>query len=251
MMFNMLRVLNLKKYFGGVKAVDNCSFSVSRNSITALIGPNGAGKTTAFNLISGLLKSDSGEIQLSDHDISRIGAHKRALRGISRTFQQVRLFSNLTVEENLLLSLNGEDGDFFKLFKKESDHTKAINSVLEAVGLHDLPQNKRGAELSYGQTKLVGLARALLMPHKILMLDEPVAGVNPVLRERLKNIILELKANGETVLLIEHDMDFVMSVADNIIVMAEGKVLANGSPSEIKQNQQVLDAYLGKEVQTA
>ncbi len=247
-MFNMLTLTHLKKHFGGVKAVNGCSFNVKKNSITALIGPNGAGKTTAFDLISGLLKADAGKIILDGVDITKKAPHKRAALGISRTFQQVRLFSNLNLTENLSLSLNQSDGDFFKLFRSEPDNNLAIDAVLSAVGLSELPRNKRGAELSYGQTKLLGLARALLLPHKLLMLDEPVAGVNPVLREKLKEIIHSLKSEGETLLLIEHDMDFVMSVADTVIVMAQGRVIAEGAPSNIQQNDQVLEAYLGKEL---
>ena len=247
--FNMLDVRNLKKYFGGVKAVDGCSFKVEKNTITALIGPNGAGKTTAFNLISGLHKQESGTVHLDGQDITSRPTHKRAAAGLSRTFQQVRLFPNLTIAENLALGRHHNDGHYISIFKNDADHRDAITKVLISIGLPDIDIKKRGMELSYGQTKLVGLARALLMPHKLLMLDEPVAGVNPVLRNKLKDILSELKQAGETVLLIEHDMDFVMSVADHIIVMSEGKVLAEGVPEHIKKNKRVLEAYLGSDYQ--
>lgn len=244
----MLEVKNLQKYFGGIKAVDGCSFKVFSNTITALIGPNGAGKTTVFNLICGLSKPDQGQILLAGNNLVGLPAYKRAHLGIARTFQMVRMFQNLTIKDNLLLALEKADQKFWSsFFNSGGEDRDEIKKVLDLVGL-DKKENVLSADLSYGQQKLLTLACALLKPHKLLMLDEPVAGVNPVLRDKLKDILLELKKDGETIFLIEHDMDFVMAIADRIIVLDMGKVLVDGTPEEIKRNKKVLEAYLGEQI---
>jgi len=245
----MLSIQNLHKRFGGVRAVDGCSFDVKEGTITALIGPNGSGKTTVFNLVCGVLKPDSGKIVFSGKQISRLKPETISNLGISRLFQQARLFGNLTVKENLLLAFDNEDTKFWKNFfgmnpvaKKKEEKTK---EVLKTIGMERF-ENKQAKELSYGQKRLVELARAMINPHKLLMLDEPVAGVNPKLRKEIAELLLKLKKQGETVFLIEHDMNFTLGIADNVVVMDEGKIIAEGSPQKIKNNPKVLEAYLGE-----
>jgi len=245
----MLKVQNLKKHFGGVKAVDGCSFEVKRGTITALIGPNGSGKTTVFNLISGILREDSGKVLLNDIDITHFSPEAVSNVGISRLFQQSRLFNNLTVKENLLLALDNEDTKFWKNLvgfnKITKEKEEKIKEMLKLVRMERL-ENKLARELSYGQKRLIELIRTILNPHKLLMLDEPVAGVNPKLRIEIAKILTMLKNQGDTILLIEHDMDFALGLADVVIVMDEGKVIAKGKPQEIKNNPKVLEAYLGE-----
>lgn len=227
----MLSVKNLSKSFGGVKAVDGCSFGVKEGTIASLIGPNGTGKTTVFNIISGLTKPDSGSIRLLDKDITRLAAYKIAQSGISRTFQLTKVFRNMNIKDNLLIAKNTSEQEMKKMVE-----SVYLNKPLDAIA----------SELSYGQQRLLEIARALLMPHSLLMLDEPTAGVNPKVRNELSSILRKLKKEGKTVLLIEHDMEFVMDVSDTVIVMSEGKVLKAGKPKEIVKDKKVLEAYLGK-----
>ncbi|MFH1890987.1 MAG: ABC transporter ATP-binding protein [Candidatus Kuenenbacteria bacterium] len=268
----MLTCLQLKKHFGGVKAVDNCSFEIKENTITALIGPNGAGKSTVFNLISGIIKADSGKIIFQNKNITNLSPEKISNLGISRLFQQTKLFNNLTVKDNLLLAIDNNDTKFWSSFVKTSEDkknficrntprrvlikNKQIKEILELVGM---PRNSEGSasggnnfqdkltrDLSYGQKRLVELARTILNPHNFLMLDEPVAGVNPKLRQKIIKILLKLKKDGETILLIEHNMNFTLKIADWVIVMDEGKVIAEDKPEDIRNNKKVLEAYLGE-----
>lgn len=248
----MLQVKGLKKHFGGVKAVDGCSFELEEKKITALIGPNGSGKTTVFNLVSGVLKADAGRIIFDGTEITGKSPDFIANLhgfGISRMFQQSRLFGNLAVRENLLLGFDNNDTKFWKNLAGKNKVSKekelAIKKMLGAVGLPGF-ENRLARDLSYGQKRLAELARTVLNPHKLLMLDEPVAGVNPKLRKEIASILLGLKKKGETILLIEHDMDFTLGTADKVIVMDEGKVIAQGTPKEIKNNKRVLEAYLGE-----
>ena len=244
----MLRIKNLKKYFGGVKAVDDCSFNLDKNSIVALIGPNGSGKTTLLNLISGIVKKNSGEIYFDNEKILSSSVFKVSNLGISRLFQHSRLFSNLSVRENLELGLRQDNTNFIKsVFGKKNfdNQEKQIKKISKLIGIESL-MNRKAKDLSYGQKRLVEIARAILKPHKVLLLDEPVAGVNPKLRREITSIIFNLKKSGETILFIEHDFDFVSSVADKVIVMDEGKIIMQGHPREIKNNKKVLEAYFGE-----
>ena len=244
----MLQISNLTKSFGGVKAVDSLSFDVAKNSITALVGPNGAGKTTVFQLVSGLHEADSGTVVFEGQNLLFLPSWKRARLGISRTFQLSKLFKNLSIEDNLLLALREDDDQFWKMSLrgtgKDAGEKKKIHETMDFVGLDKDPKTLV-TDLSYGQQKLFDLARALLNRHTFLMLDEPVAGVNPVLREQFKDLLRELKAKGETILLIEHDMDFVRAVADHVVVMDQGRLLAQGFPETIFKDEKVLEAYLG------
>ncbi|MBU1198647.1 MAG: ABC transporter ATP-binding protein [Nanoarchaeota archaeon] len=245
----ILEFNNVSKHFGGVKAVRNCSFYVKKGQITGLIGPNGAGKTTAFNLITGLLKTNSGNIIFMNEDITDKPTHYIANKGLARTFQKVRLFDNLTIEENLLLAKHHPGENFFKSFfftrKPSKSLLKKVKQVVNLVGLTK-PLSTLTSELSYGQKRLVELARALMMDYKLLMLDEPTAGVNPFIRKRLKVLLRKLRSQGKTILLIEHDMDFVMSLSDEVIVLDAGKKLMADKPGKVRKNKKVLEAYLGK-----
>lgn len=241
----MLKVQNLKKFFGGIRAVDGCSFNVDRGKITALIGPNGSGKSTVFNLVSGILKLDSGKLILEEKEITGIAPHRVSQKGISRLFQQTRLFENLTVSENLSLALNEDDTKFWKnFFRKEVVHDENIQKSLESLGLEKF-QNRLARELSYGQKRLVEILRTVIRPHKVLMLDEPVAGITPLLRRKIAALLRNLRKEGETILLIEHDMNFALNLVDWVVVLDAGKVLAEGTPYEIRKNKKVLEAYLG------
>jgi ABC-type branched-subunit amino acid transport system ATPase component len=245
----MLSFFNVSKRFGGVKAVDHCSFSVSPHRITALIGPNGAGKSTAFNLISGVFGPDEGKISFEGADITDALPHEIARKGISRMFQRSSLFLNLTVMENLMLAGHPTDASFWASVvfprSRENELEKKALDALRLVGMSAIAHKTCG-ELSFGQRRLVELARCLMSPHSFLMLDEPVGGVNPVIRKQIARLLIDLKAKGETVLLIEHDMSFTLSIADRVIVLDEGKVIAEGTPSAIKKDKKVLEAYLGE-----
>ena len=227
----MLSLKNVSKSFGGIKAVNRCTFEIKENSITSLIGPNGAGKTTVFNIVSGLIKPDFGTIKLGSKNITGLAAHKIAKSGISRTFQLTKVFRNLSVRDNMLVA------------KKTNDDE--IKKVLKSI-YFEKPLGTIASELSYGQQRLLELARALLMPHSLLMLDEPTAGVNPRIRQEFKMILKKLRKKGKTVLLIEHDMEFVMDISDRIIVLNEGRVLREGKPKDVVKDKRVLEAYLGK-----
>lgn len=244
----MLKVKNLTKKFGGVAAVQNCNFEVEQGKITGLIGPNGSGKTTVFNLVSGIVKPDKGNIILLNKNITGISVSKISNFGISRMFQHSRLFKNLTVRENLLLAIDNEDEKFWKnifgLNETPRKKEERVNKILEKVGVSSV-KNKLTSELSYGQKRLVELARTMLNPHAFLMLDEPVAGVSPKIRQDIAKLLLGLKKKGETILLIEHDMPFTLGICDKVIVMDAGGVIAEGPPAKILKNKLVLEAYLG------
>lgn len=227
----MLELKNISKSFGGVKAVNKCTFEVKENTITSLIGPNGAGKTTVFNIVSGLTKPDAGTIRLENKTITGMQSYKIAQSGISRTFQLTKVFRNLSVRDNMLIA------------KKVND--EEIKRTLKSI-YFEKPLDTIASELSYGQQRLLELARALLMPHKLLMLDEPTAGVNPRIRQEFKLILKKLRKEGKTVLLIEHDMEFVMDLSDRVIVLNEGRVLREGKPKDVVKDKRVLEAYLGK-----
>jgi len=244
----MLTIQNLTKHFGGVRAVNDCSFEIEKGKITALIGPNGSGKSTIFNCVSGMIKPDAGNILFKSQNITGLSVDNISNRGISRVFQKSQLFKNLTVRENLLLAIDNEDQKFWKnIFgfnKHTSEKEDRVKGLLGRMELLPI-MNKATNELSFGQKRLVELARTILNPHELLMLDEPVAGVNPKIRNFIAEMLAELRDKGTTILLIEHDMAFTLSLSKSIIVLDAGKVIAHGSPEEIKGNKDVLEAYLG------
>lgn len=240
----ILKAEHITKTFGGINALDNCSLTIQKGKITAIIGPNGSGKSTLFNIISQLIQPEKGKILFNNQNITQLKTHHIAKLGVSRTFQDVRLFKNLTIQDHLSIALSTTDEHVLKnLFQKQESQEK-IKEVLQLVGL-DKPFNTYASNLSYGQRKLLDLAIAIAKPHSLLMLDEPVAGVNPRLRKEIKAIIKNLNKQGETILLIEHDMNFVMDLAEEIFVLDAGKVIAQGSPQHIQNNKKVLEAYLG------
>lgn len=242
----ILDIKNVHKGFGGLKALDGCSAKIARGKITAIISPNGSGKSTLFNVISSLVPPDEGTIAFDGEDITRLSDHRIARLGISRTFQEVRLFENLTIRDHLLLATDSEDHKLWHALRsKDGAGDKELKRFLKTVHL-DKSLDTLGSDLSYGQRKLLDLAIALAKPHALLLLDEPVAGVNPKLRQVIKKVIRELNKNGESILLIEHDMNFVMDLADQVIVMDEGKVLVQGDPKKVRDDKRVLEAYLGQ-----
>ncbi|OAN42524.1 ABC transporter [Mycolicibacterium iranicum] len=240
----LLEVRGLHKSFGGNHAVNDCSFAVPEGSITALIGPNGSGKTTVFNLISGTMTPDKGEILLGGEHLERISPWSRAHHGLGRTFQITRLFREMTVLENVVAPLRSFSVGQLGLGAVSGSEAARAEELLEFVGMAAYRDARAGA-LSYGQQKLVELAQVLMLDPKLILLDEPAGGINPTLIERMGDLIRELNAGGKTFLLVEHNMPFVVGLCDPIRVLARGAVIAEGSPEQIQKNPLVLDAYLG------
>ncbi len=247
-----LVLTDVRKHFGGVKAVDGCTMEVEDQSITGLIGPNGAGKSTLFSIIAGLLKLDGGKIQYNGHRLEGMPPHKVVKHGIVKTFQIPREFENITVLENLMLACQDHPGESLwrvllqsrKVAAKERAVEERAMGVLEMLELDHLA-DEFAKNLSGGQLKLLELGRAIMTDPDLVLLDEPVAGVNRVLTEKLLNSLDKMRQEGKTFFLIEHDMDVVMNRCDYIIVMHQGRKLAEGTSSEVKSNQLVIDSYLG------
>jgi len=242
-MTDLLSVQDVTKVFGGVRAVDGASLTVKEGTITALIGPNGSGKTTLFNIITGYLKADAGRVEFAGHDVTGSDPGRLYRQGLSRTFQQARIFPQLTVQENLVVA--GGYG-WRKLFTSRvgrEDRLRA-DSLLEEFRL-DRVSDLFASELSYGQRKLLEFAAVLMSSPRLVLLDEPTAGVNPVLIETMERHVRERNAEGITFLIVEHDMTFVMRLCDPVIVLDAGKPIFAGAPSVVQNNALVLDAYLG------
>lgn len=249
----MLAVENLAKRFGGLHAVNDCSFEVSEGTITGLIGPNGAGKTTVFNLLTGFSKPDKGVVRLCDEEITGLPPYRVFQKGVARTFQIPREFKEMTVLENLMLVPAEQLGEriwnpFLRgrlVRKQERVIRERAHEVLAFLELTELKDEYAG-RLSGGQKKLLELAKTMMGEPKLVLLDEPGAGVNRTLLKRLADSIYRLcTEKKKTFLLIEHDMDFVMELCNPVIVMSEGRKLAEGTPTEVQKKQEVLDAYLG------
>jgi ABC-type branched-subunit amino acid transport system ATPase component len=250
----LLEVEAISKSFGGVAAVDGASFTVEEGSITALIGPNGAGKTTAFNLISGFIAMDSGEVRFAGKRIEMLRPDQIVQAGLARTFQAPRMLTRMSVLQNMLLAGKHQPGERLggrwlhprATALREREIVQRAHQLLELIRLKQLADDYAGT-LSGGQRKLLDLGRVLMVEPRMILLDEPMAGVAPPLAAQLLEHILELRrSHGVTVCVIEHDMDMVMSVSDHVVVMDEGRVIAAGPPEAIQRNPRVIEAYLGR-----
>jgi len=249
----MITISGVNKHFGGIHAVRDATLQIETGSITGLIGPNGAGKTTLFNVIAGLYKPDSGTVQLDGQDITGLAPHELFARGLLRTFQIAHEFSSLTVRENLMMVPQNQSGERLmdawlqpaKIRQEEAALITKANDVISFLQL-DLVANERAGNLSGGQKKLLELGRTMMTDAKIVFLDEVGAGVNRTLLNHIGDSILRLnREQGYTFCMIEHDMEFISRLCDPVIVMAEGSVLATGSAAEIRNNDDVIEAYLG------
>jgi len=247
----MLEVRDVRKEYGGVVALDNCTFTLAPSTITGLIGPNGAGKTTLFNIITGMDTPQSGEVLFQGRRIDGLPPFQVTRLGIGRTFQITRLFFRMTALENLLIVKNPGEQLHSSVFptrkarEAERENRERCLQLLELVGLTGQRDTPAG-NLSYGQQKLLELARILALDASLVLLDEPLAGVNPLMRRKLLDLIKKLREAGKTFLVIEHDIRSIMDLCDRIIVLDCGQKIAEGTPREIQQEERVINAYLGE-----
>jgi branched-chain amino acid transport system ATP-binding protein len=247
----ILTATNITRRFGGLRAVDVDRVEVQRNTITALIGPNGAGKTTFFNLLTGFDDPDTGDWSFDGQSLKNVSPYRVARRGMVRTFQLTKSLTRMSVIENMRLGATAQKGErlwaapFRRMWRsQEQAITARAEALLERFKLDHMRDEFAGS-LSGGQRKLLEMARALMVEPAMVMLDEPMAGVNPALKQSLLDHVKGLKDEGRTVLFVEHDMDMVHEISDWVIVMAEGRIIAEGPPDFIGSNQAVIDAYLG------
>ncbi len=231
----VLEVRGVTKQFGGVTAVNGCSFALEPGRIFSLIGPNGSGKTTLFNLVTGVERCDEGEIRLKGARIDRLPPHEIALKGVGRTFQIVRIFPQMSALENLLVVARGDWGESYR---------RALE-LLAFVKLDHL-QREYAGNLSYGQQKLLEFVRVLMTDPEVILLDEPAAGVNRTLLNDLLEAIRDLRAQGKTLFIVEHDMKVVMGLSEKIFVLDHGEKIAEGPPGVIQANERVIEAYFGR-----
>jgi len=249
-----LEVTNLKKSFGGLKAVDVQSLNLNRNELTSIIGPNGAGKTTFFDLISGFQDSDEGKVYLNKKNITRSQPYSIARLGMIRTFQLTKVFDRMTVLENMMFSASSVNNDSFmkSLIRLPSQKTTEKNikeksfEIMKDLNI-DHMANSYARELSGGQKKLLELGRSIVNDPSILLLDEPLAGVNPKLAEEILQIILNLSEKGISILMVEHNIEAVMKISQRVVVLAEGMVIADDIPENVRTDEKVIEAYLGSE----
>ena len=249
-----LEVTNLKKSFGGIKAVDVESLYLNKNELTSIIGPNGAGKTTFFDLISGFQDSDEGKVYLNNKNISKSQPYAIARLGMIRTFQLTKVFDRMTVLENMMFSASTVNNDSFlkslaKLPSQKTTEKKIRDKSFEIMKELNIDHmaNSYAREMSGGQKKLLELGRSIINNPSVLLLDEPLAGVNPKLAEEILQIILNLAGKGISILMVEHNIEAVMKISERVIVLAEGKVIADSTPENIRTDEKVIEAYLGSE----
>ena len=243
----VLEVAGLSKSFGAIRAVDDVSFAVMPGEIFGVIGPNGSGKTTVFNAVLGQIAPSAGTIALEGRDVTAASPRQLSRRGVGRTFQSLQVFGQMTVRDNLLVAAQEHRGSLLGRLFAPPDHGLGprADELIALFGLGDVA-HRRAGELSYGQQKLIDIAMALMSDPVLVLLDEPCAGVNPRLVDELCRLLDELnRAHRRSFIVIEHNMEFVQRLCHRVLVMAEGRVLAVGTPAEIRKNQQVLDAYLG------
>lgn len=250
----MIEVRNVSKYFGGIHAVDGVSLSIEQGSITGLIGPNGAGKTTLFNIIAGVFPPSSGQILLDGEDVTSLQPHQLFHKGLLRTFQIAHEFSSLTVLENLMVVPGDQPGEqlrqtWFNFKAVRETEERVRQRAREVIEFLEIPhlENELAGNLSGGQKKLLELGRTMMVDAKIVLLDEVGAGVNRTLLNTIASSIQRLnRERGYTFCMIEHDMDFIANLCDPVIVMAEGKLLMQGTIDEVKNDEEVIEAYLGR-----
>ena len=251
---NYLEVTDLKKSFGGIKAVDIQSLKLNKDQLTSIIGPNGAGKTTFFDLISGFQDSESGKVYLNDKNITKSQPYSIARLGMIRTFQLTKVFDRMTVLENMMFSASKVNNDSFlkSLNKSQSQKITEKNikdksyEIMKELNIEHMADSY-ARELSGGQKKLLELGRSIINDPKILLLDEPLAGVNPKLAEEILEIILNLSEKGISILMVEHNIEAVMKISERVIVLAEGKIIADNTPENVRTDENVINAYLGSE----
>jgi ABC-type branched-subunit amino acid transport system ATPase component len=249
----MLHITSLTKRFGGVTALDDVSFTARRAAITALIGPNGAGKTTLINMVSGLLKPTSGQVRFGERDITGLSSHRVAASGIARTFQNIRLFPDSSVLENVMVARHLHRHDTLpeallwlpRARREEQRSRERAYALLERLAIAHLAELAAGT-LSYGDQRRVEIARALAVEPQLLLLDEPAAGMNEAETEQLAQLLNQLRNDKLALLVIEHDMDLIMRLSDHVVVLNFGRKLAEGPPAEVQHNSEVIAAYLGE-----
>ena len=243
----LLEVIGLRKSYGAIRAVDDVSFAVMPGEIFGVIGPNGSGKTTMFNSVLGQIKPSAGTIALAGKDITRLSPLQLSRCGIGRTFQSLQVFGKMTVRDNLIVAAQEHRGTMAGRMFAPTDNGLGprADALIDQFQLREVA-HRRAGELSYGQQKLVDIAMAFMGDPELVLLDEPCAGVNPALVDRIRHLLEDLnRARRRSFIVIEHNMDFVQKLCHRIMVMVEGRVLAIGTPAEIRANRQVLDAYLG------